>query len=1270
MMSLRRIFGLMLLFLFFEGVVAVTTLLTLSSAYVVKACLIMTGLAVLTWVVFVLLSRSLSRPRAAKESAAKAFVPAAQRNPGDDVFTQDLLRLVEEADRRLVSLSLSKTDKVAPTIRSLPLYLVVGPEGSGKTSAIVNSGLEPKLLAGEAQKDGQVVPTALANIWYAEGVIFFEIGGRIFLQESDRWEKALQALASQRPLTKWQKLLGHRKASSNLRGVILACDIGMFGQTRNTRLADTTSRTVQERLQALQRLMREDFPVYVLLTRCDSVRYFEEFFSQINEPESRRVLGVTLPAKVGENELANSYADRESDRLMKLFNRLYQSLADKRLLLLSREELPDRRAKAYEFPREFKKLRGEIVQFLIESFRPSTLLPPCRLRGFYLTGKKYIARDEVAIPDGTTLDYSVVRRNDATVFFHAQGRSSTLDYSVAAQSVVMSRPMKQIFLTDLFRNIVLKDPAARVKAVVAPRVEDGRYMHAALAACGTFFLVLSFLWIFSWQKNHRLLTEVEAAVRSTSTDAEAQPVSTRFEQLESIRPMMATLHYYQHDGVPLEYRWGMYSGSDVMDDLDSLYYTRFRRAVLDPMVGEMNQYFLALRAEHPVNDDVYKQLKVYRTLTSGKCKPDEALVASAIVRSQNFTSASQVDGEGFVEKQALFYASELKYGDPYKGNIPENGEAVETAQVYLRNLSGPDKILQALLNQVRDKPAERLSGYAVNYSQVLTGPDQMDGPYTSTGWATVSESIREHKAVQSGEPCVVGESGSKSSLVGSSEMDGQVSKLYSDSYAQAWKLYLQGHHVVPFNGTLDAAQKLRTLADNNRSPLLALVFMASVNTNVAPMQSLGEEVEGKITRAANTAGSAIDSVARRFGVEHKIASPANSGQPSSAPTVISDFDAIHTMVDPRSTNKWLNEKNQPYMKALADLSDALQTLPSQVHNDVPLETQELQTAKTTLLAADSALHSLAANFPNTASGVDIDLENLLREPIDQARRTVSNVAILKTPAAGGAAPAPVAGPTVDPGALLKIRASIRQVNLSAAGLCSTLAGLQHKFPFDGTSTTDASLDEINGLLQPGTGTYSQFANSPDVSRTFTHAGRIWSAKSDFPANYSQAFVGTLNNLGEVEDEMYGQGSTAPHLDLTLTVDGTGKLPFELDVDGHTIKFTPGKPVAPVRLVWPPVTNAATRLVLKASKKGNDLPAQYAGPWGLFHLLQAADDQSGNVYTFRSVRFANSLMPLTNDKGGPATVQIRVDSAASNLFGRGYFAKLRCNDPVALQGLGN
>jgi type VI secretion system protein ImpL len=1266
MMSLRRIFGLILLFLFFEVVVAVVTTFVSPQTDVLYACLAMTGLAVATWMIFFLITR-LAAQRAAKPAPQlKAIIPAQKASDGDGGFTLEFTSLIEEANGRLQSLTSTDGKNIAPTISTLPLFLVLGAEGSGKTTAIINSGLEPRLLAGETQRDGTVVPTARANIWYAEGVIFLELAGRLLMQEPTRWEKALQILSQQRRIPRWRRLLlGNQPVRTNLRGVVLVCEAEAFLKSRDVNRLSSIARTLNERMQSLQSAMRVDFPAYMLFTRCDSVPYFQEFFAQLSDSDGRRILGSTLPFSKADDS-TGVYADREGNRLKKLFNRLYQAISDKRLLVMAREESIEKRAYAYEFPRELKKLRGEMVQFLLDAFRPSALQAPVRFRGFYFSGRRLVPRAKAAVSEDTgLLDRSVVYKPlDATVIF-SSNRSSTLEYSNYAASPANTTTAKWVFLTDLFKNVILGDPAGRV-IVPLQRISDSKQLNIAFGAAGVLCLLFSIFWAFSWQRNHSLLTNVEAAVTATRNTARQTPLDA-LPDLQTLLPSMQLLHSYNRGGSPLSYHWGLYAGKRAAEQLDRLYYARFRQGILEPVLNAMSSQFLQLQANSPVSDDIYKELKTYRTVTSGSCKPDDALVASTMLPVWSEAVTRDTETQSIVGQQIQFYASELKIEDPYHSHVQENGDAVTRAQIYLQGLTGSDKILQDLLNQVRQLPAEHLSAYASNYSQVLTGPDQVEAPYTRAGWNNIEDSIRDHKIVSSGEPCVVG-SGTNVSGWGDSAMDSEVQKRYSDSYVQAWKQFLEGHHIIPYTSAMDASQKLSILADNNRSPLLALVYMTSANTNVAVPQSLRDRAAGSLQGAAAGAGNTVKSVFNKIsgGGKKQPTPPSNDPQPVVLETVAGSFDPVHAMVDPGSRDKWLNDKNQAYVKALGDLGSALQMLPPQVHLDVQPETQQLEAAKTALSNADAALRSLAANFPNTPTGVDIDLQNLLREPIDLARRTVASIQIAKAPpvGTGGGSPVVVAA---DPSAALKIKATIKQVNSSAVGLCSAEASLQHKFPFDASSTTDASIDEINGLLQPGQGAYSQFSNLPDVSKTYNHTGKIWAAKPEFPATPSQPFLNTLNGFGEAQEELYSASASAPHLDLTLTVDGTGKIPFELEVDGHTMKFKPGRQTPPLRLVWPPITNAPAKLVPETGGKSAKMfTMQYTGLWALFHLLQAADEQSGNVFTFRNVQIGHSLNPLANEKGVQGTIQIRIDSAASNLFSRGYFSKLRCNDTWALQ----
>ena len=70
---------------------------------------------------------------------------------------------------------------------------------------------------------------------------------------------------------------------------------------------------------------------------------------------------------------------------------LYYSLADKRIAILPREVNQPAKPAIYEFPRELKRLRDTLVQFLGRtSLRPNPLQPGPILRGFYFTGTRQV----------------------------------------------------------------------------------------------------------------------------------------------------------------------------------------------------------------------------------------------------------------------------------------------------------------------------------------------------------------------------------------------------------------------------------------------------------------------------------------------------------------------------------------------------------------------------------------------------------------------------------------------------------------------------------------------------------------------------------------------------------------------------------------------------------------------------------------------------------------------------------------------------------------
>src|SRR5205085_5306352 len=159
-----------------------------------------------------------------------------------------------------------------------------------------------------------VVPTRLCNLWYAEGSVLADFSGRLLMQERENWERALRVFSQPFRIPRWKQILFGRRSLMNLKGLVLVSDASQLLRGNAPQRLAAFARTLSDRLQTAGSVLRREFPVYVVFTKCDGVPYFPEFFAHVSEPESRRLLGATLPMVRLKNDTADIYADPEGKR--------------------------------------------------------------------------------------------------------------------------------------------------------------------------------------------------------------------------------------------------------------------------------------------------------------------------------------------------------------------------------------------------------------------------------------------------------------------------------------------------------------------------------------------------------------------------------------------------------------------------------------------------------------------------------------------------------------------------------------------------------------------------------------------------------------------------------------------------------------------------------------------------------------------------------------------------------------------------------------------
>ena len=218
----------------------------------------------------------------------------------------------------------------------IPWYLIIGPPGSGKTTALVNSGLNFPLAErfGVESLKG-VGGTRHCDWWFTDQAVLIDTAGRYTTQDSDRTRDA-------KAWTGFLQLLKRYRKRQPINGALVAISIADLVSAGAQEMREH-AQAVRNRLQELQTELGIRFPVYVVFTKCDLLAGFNEFFDDLGRSEREQVWGATFDLAQSDKGLSGEDLRAEFDALTE---RLSGQLVDK----LRHERSEDRRRALYRFP--------------------------------------------------------------------------------------------------------------------------------------------------------------------------------------------------------------------------------------------------------------------------------------------------------------------------------------------------------------------------------------------------------------------------------------------------------------------------------------------------------------------------------------------------------------------------------------------------------------------------------------------------------------------------------------------------------------------------------------------------------------------------------------------------------------------------------------------------------------------------------------------------------------------------------------------------------
>ena len=526
-----------------------------------------------------------ARARRSNDRLVAALVePAAKAEPGSAEHAEIERRFVTALDQ----LRRSRLGKAGSRrwLYELPWYVMIGPPGSGKTTALVQSGLSLRL--GQIQELRGMGGTRYCDWVFTDEAVLIDTAGRYTSQDSDpEFDK-----------TAWLgflDLLKERRPQLPLNGILVALSTRDLLESGG----QDHAAQIRARLEEIEDRLGTRLPVYLLVTKADLIAGFEPFFADLTETQREQVWGHTFEHLPGHAD-APKPAEL-TDGLAGLVARLDRRLPDR----LAAEPDLGRREEVFGFPARIANLSDEIVRFVGRCFRSSSYERGGWLRGVYLTS---------GTQTGTPID-----RLMATI----------------AQSIGVARPSpaavtgdRSFFLRRLLEGVVFGEASLAGRDLARERRDRLRRAVAiASLVLLTLGIVSAWAWSYAANRDRQLAIAADlkawsrqaqpfARTRLNGADADYVPVLPLLDKLGNLKMQAANAD-------PIGMRMGLSQRATIEAQLGAAYRSALARLLLPRLVLTTER---GLRAHLQDPDYVIEGLRVYLSL-GGSAPVDAGLLA-------------------------------------------------------------------------------------------------------------------------------------------------------------------------------------------------------------------------------------------------------------------------------------------------------------------------------------------------------------------------------------------------------------------------------------------------------------------------------------------------------------------------------------------------------------------------------------------------------------------------------------------------------------------
>lgn len=1079
-----------------------------------------------------------------------------EKTPENEAVAAEMLELRDKMKRAIQKLKKSKGGR--RSLYELPWYVMIGPPGAGKTTAIANSGLQFP-LADEFGKEaiGGVGGTRNCDWWFTDEAVLIDTAGRYTTQESD-------AEADNAAWIGFLGLLKKHRIRQPVNGAMIAIslsDLSMQDEVTQKGHA----RAVRRRLAELRERLGVHFPVYVLFTKADMIAGFAEFFDNLGKEEREQVWGFTLPLPKGKDTAPDAAFDTEFSALI---TRLNAQLVDR----MQTETDHQRRSLIAGFPAQLASVRGVARAFLTEVFAENRYEDRQMLRGVYFTS---------GTQEGTPIDRLMM------------GMART--FGIGRQAIGTGRGTgRSYFLTRLFTGVIFPEAGL----VSADDKVERRYRwmrRGAIALTGVVALAMGALWARSYYGNLDLLAKVEKSVTDYQAAAAQVPGNPIADSDPSVT--VAALNVLRQMPVnpipptidpaaaspfspPYVLTWGLYTGSGLANQTGISYRAALNSIFLPRLLLRLEQ---TMQANINSPDLLYDTLKVYLMLgLQGPMNADE--VRSFLQADWQLAyPGSENDG---LRADLLFHLNAL-IGQPMQ-QVALNGPLVEQVQGILAEMPVAQRVYNGILHspEAEAVPAFRLTDIGgPNLEKAFTRSsgkpmnEPIPGIFTYDGFNNVfkEQALGVAENIQKDSWVLGPKVKTDQSPAALAAITRDVLDLYYNDYIARYDGLLGDIDVVPLS-SLKQAVEVTNILSGPTSPITGILNAIDQETQ---LNAIRTPIDTKTLTNETASGAGEDfiqentSVRTRMLIKALEAAADAAGQPKPKPPgayVEERFAWLHQLV--------LRADNQP----------------SQLDNLMASLTQVYQDMNKIAFRGASA-------DPNAGADSLAALQQAAAQVQGPLARWASQITT------GGA------GITAE-----GTRAALNQ-QWTANVLPFCQQATAKSYPFTKSAAADMGMADFAKLFGPG-GLIDAFmtANLKDMIDTSAKPWK-WKQVNGADLGISPAVLAQLQAASEIKDAFFATGAApAVAFQITPVALDPNAQKVTLTIDGQNVQFAQnaGQPL-PTAITWPGSVGVA-QIVFDPPLNGAESGIRKDGPWGWFRLLDAAEVRSTNAPDRRRIIF--------------------------------------------------